>query len=163
MEGFANVSRRNFLRAVAASGIAAGTLGLAGCAPQAGPTQSGAPAGKLADTGSWRTAPEPIAEDQITATKTADVVIIGGGIAGVSTAVSALENGLSVIVLEKNETPRMTGLDFGCVNPSLVKEAGLGITEEQQYQLVRDWVHMGGEPRASRHHLEVRAPQRRGR
>lgn len=143
MEGFANVSRRNFLRAVAASGIAAGTLGLAGCAPQAGPTQSGAPAGKLADTGSWRTAPEPIAEDQITATKTADVVIIGGGIAGVSTAVSALENGLSVIVLEKNETPRMTGLDFGCVNPSLVKEAGLGITEEQQYQLVRDWVHMG--------------------
>ncbi|WP_442877742.1 twin-arginine translocation signal domain-containing protein, partial [Adlercreutzia sp.] len=30
MEGFANVSRRNFLRAVAASGIAAGTLGLAG-------------------------------------------------------------------------------------------------------------------------------------
>lgn len=142
MEGFANVSRRNFLRAVAASGIAAGTLGLAGCAPQAGSAQGGSSADKLTDTGSWRTAPEPIAEDQITATETADVVIIGGGLAGVSTGASAQENGLSVIVLEKNETPRMTGLDFGCVNPTLAKEAGVDLSEADFYKMCREWVHM---------------------
>lgn len=58
------------------------------------------------------------------------------------TAVSALENGLSVIVLEMNETPRMTGLDFGCVNPTIAKDNGLELSEQQTYQLVRDWVHM---------------------
>lgn len=137
------VSRRNFLHLMAGVGIAGGALGLTGCAPQAPASTPAAAAGEKADgPASWRTPPEPIAEDQIAGTETADVVVIGGGLSGVCTAASALENGLSVIVLEMNETPRMTGLDFGCVNPAIAKENGVNISEDQIYQLVRDWVHM---------------------
>lgn len=140
---FDGLSRRNFFRLAAVAGAATGVAGLAGCAPQ--PPAASATAGDdLAATGaaSWRTAPEPIDESAITTTQEADVVVVGGGLAGVCTAASALENGLSVIVLEKNETPRMTGLDFGCVNPTIAKEAGLELSEQEMYQMARDWIHM---------------------
>ena len=137
------VSRRNFLRLVAGAGLMSGAAGLVGCAPQTpSETPTAATGADEAATASWRTAPEPIAEDQIVGTEKADVIVVGGGIAGVSTAASALENGLSVIVLEANEAPRMTGLDFGCVNPTIAKENDVDISEAEIYQLVRDWVHM---------------------
>lgn len=136
------VSRRNFLRLMATAGIAGGAAGLAGCAPQANTGTQTADTGAPDGAGSWRTSPDPISEDQIVSTEQADVVIIGGGLSGVCTAVSALENGLTAIVLEMNEAPRMTGLDFGCVNPTIAKENGLELSEADMYQLVRDWVHM---------------------
>lgn len=136
------VSRRNFLRLMTAAGIAGGAISLSGCTPQPNSGTHAAATGDVNPTTSWRTAPDPIGEEHIVSTEHADVVVIGGGISGVCTAVSALENGLSVIVLEMNETPRMTGLDFGCVNPTIAKDNGLELSEQQTYQLVRDWVHM---------------------
>ncbi|MEC4185036.1 FAD-dependent oxidoreductase [Adlercreutzia sp. R21] len=136
------VSRRNFLRLMATAGIAGGAVGLAGCAPQANSTTPTADTGSDAEAASWRTAPEPIADDAVAGTEQADVVVIGGGLSGVCTAASAIENGLSVIVLEMNDAPRMTGLDFGCVNPTIAKENGLELSDADTYRLVRDWVHM---------------------
>ena len=92
--------------------------------------------------GTWLGSPEIVDDAQVVQELEADVVVVGGGLAGVSTAVSALENGLSVIVLEKNEQPRAVGLDFGCVNPTIAMEAGLGLSDDEIYQLVRDWTHM---------------------
>lgn len=138
------LSRRNFFQLMATAGVAAGAAaGLAGCAPQAPATSSGGGEG-LGSTGegSWRTAPAPIDESKISATQEADVVVVGGGLSGVCTAASALENGLSVIVLEKNEMPRMTGLDFGCVNSTLQKENGVELSEDDIYRMTRDWIHM---------------------
>ena len=40
---------------------------------------------------------------------THDLIIIGGGIAGLSTAVQAVDNGLTPLVLEKGEAP-----DYPC-------------------------------------------------
>ena len=112
-----------------------------GCAPQ-GQTSTVKETAGSEGKSSWRTAPSPIADDDISSTEEADVVVIGGGIGGVCVAASAAENGLSVIVLEKNESPRMTGLDFGCVNPSIAKEAGLELNEDDIYRMTREWVHM---------------------
>lgn len=139
------MNRRNFLRLAGAAGLLAGTAGIAGCAPGASAESGLSAAGGSPDGAqgsSWRTAPEPVAEEAIVETREADVVVVGGGLSGVCTAASALENGLSVVVLEMNETPRLTGLDFGCVNPSIAKEAGLELSEDDMYQLVRDWSHM---------------------
>lgn len=140
---FDGLSRRNFFRLAAMAGAATGVAGLAGCAPQP-PAASATAGNNLAATGvaSWRTAPEPIDESAIAATQEADVVVVGGGLSGVCTAVSALENGLSVIVLEKNETPRMTGLDFGVVNAGLQKENGMELSEDDIYRMTREWIHM---------------------
>lgn len=135
--------RRTFLELAATAGAGAGALSLIGCAPSR-PSSSAATQGSngAAASASWRTQPDPIVEGDITQTQEADVVIIGGGLAGVSTAASALEQGLSVIMLEKNEQPRMTGLDFGCVNPTIAKEAGLELSESDIYRLIRDWTRL---------------------
>ncbi|MEC4273083.1 FAD-dependent oxidoreductase [Adlercreutzia sp. R25] len=138
------VSRRGFMRLMATAGLATGVAGLTGCAPQATADKK-TDANDLAETGSsWRDVPAPIDESLITDTQEADVIVVGGGLAGVSTAASAVENGLTVIVLEKNETPRMTGLDFGCVNSTLAKEAGLELSDEDIYKMTREWIHMSG-------------------
>lgn len=141
--GGPKLNRRNFLHMAAAAGLAGGTALLAGCAPkQSSDPEALATTSEANAKSSWRTAPEPIDESLITDTVEADVVIIGGGISGVSTGASAIENGLSVIVLEQNEEPRMMGFDFGGVNSTMAKEAGLELSDEKIYQMVRDWTHM---------------------
>lgn len=136
------LNRRNFLKIAAAGGITAGVASMTGCSPQSSAVSDASTGGSAGELGasSWRTAPDPIDESSITNTQEADVIIVGGGIAGVSTAASALENGLSVIVLEKNEQPRMTGLDFGCVNPQIAIDAGLELSEEDIHTMTREWV-----------------------
>lgn len=137
----ATLSRRGFLGATAlgaASVIGAGLA--AGCAPQE-PTATPAGSDALAATGdtpAFLTAPDPIAEADITATLETDVLVIGAGIAGASTATSAVENGLSVIMVEKAEAPRAVGLDFGLVNPQCALDAG--VPEQDPYELTRDHV-----------------------
>lgn len=133
-------SRRNFLQMAAVAGASAGAMALTGCAGT--PKEASNAAGEVSAVreSSWLTKPEAIAEDQIARTEEADIIVIGGGLSGISTAVSSLENGQSVIALEKNQYPRYTGLDFGCVNPSLAKKYDL--PEADPYEVTRDWVKM---------------------
>lgn len=137
----ATLSRRGFLGATAlgaASVIGAGLA--AGCAPQETATApaDGTALAASGDTPAFLTAPAPIAEADITATLETDVLVIGAGIAGASTATSAVENGLSVIMVEKAEAPRAVGLDFGLVNPQIVLDAG--VPKQDPYELTRDHV-----------------------
>lgn len=144
------LSRRGFLKAAAlGSGVLAGTTALAGCSPQA-PAANGAAngsgsagasaAGDLAATGvpAFLTAPAPIAEADIVATMDCDVLVLGAGIAGACTAASAVENDLSVIMVDKAEAPRAVGLDFGLINPQCALDAG--IPRQDPYELTRDHV-----------------------
>lgn len=104
-----NMNRRNFLKGAALTGAAAIAAGMAGCAPK---TQSEA----LAETGgsqwgsfdadgvytpSFLIAPEPVDESALVETVEADVVVVGMGLAGICAARAALEEGASVICLEK--------------------------------------------------------------
>ena len=119
----ANVDRRGFVKgaALGAAGLVA-TGALAACAAPAEKTEQSAAAadGDLASTtGSgvnsadqkwaFEIAPEPIADDQITATEEADVVVVGGGMAGMVTAASCAENGLKVILISASQAPVSRG------------------------------------------------------
>ena len=91
------------------------------------------------ETINWRTAPEPIAEENITDTLEADVVVIGLGQAGLACARAAIEGGASVIVIEKmdEENHAWTGCDFGHINSQWLKEQG--IPEVDPVEALNDW------------------------
>lgn len=127
-----DLTRRNFLKGLAVGGAAlAGSAALAGCQPSAGEgsesTAAAAGDGSTAsgDAPSFMQAPDPIADGDIAQTIDTEVLIIGAGIAGATTASSCIENGVEVCLIEKNEMPRAIGLDYGLVNPSIMAEKGI--------------------------------------
>ena len=133
------ITRRQFLQGMAGSAC------LAAASAHAAPLKVQAEEMGEGEKPSFLTAPEEVDESEISETITADVVVVGGGLAGICTAVSAFENGLSVAVVEKNEVARGTGLDFGCINSSLAKEYGIPeYTKEDIYRMTRRWVSESG-------------------
>lgn len=64
-------------------------------------TEKAAPA--AAGTHSWEVAPEPIPDSEITQTVETEVLVIGGGYSGVCTVASCAEQGLKVILVEKDD------------------------------------------------------------
>lgn len=108
----------------------AGTGALSGCqasADGAGASGDGTGSGTAANASepSFLTAPDPIAESDISKTIDTEVLVIGAGIAGAATASSCVENGVEVCMVEKNEFPRAIGLDYGLVNPSIMADVGI--------------------------------------
>lgn len=125
------MSRRAFIGS-ALAGSTVATLGLAGCTPKASNAAGGSTTTATTGEGpgsspSFLTAPEPVAEDDITATKDADVVIVGCGMAGMAAARAAAEEGAKVIVVEKSERFNCRGSmgsQIGAVNSIYQQQAG---------------------------------------
>lgn len=109
------LSRRNFLQAAGIAGVAAATLGLTACGPK--------------NEASAESAVEEVIE--AAETKSADIVVVGGGMSGLCAAVSAADEGRSVIILEQFTSLGGNGLGtegiFGC-GSSLQKEQGIEFT-----------------------------------
>lgn len=160
-------SRRNFVKGAAisaASFVVAGIL--PGCA-QTAPTSASSPAPSAAkdplawmtpDAGmfDWRKAPKP--PTTFAQTFSCDVVVCGAGIAGLNAARSAAEQGLKVIVLEKDETYDVHGFQCAAVNSRWSKEAGAEIDPMEYFReyvsqhanrvnsdIIRLWVEKSGE------------------
>ncbi|MBR2834911.1 MAG: FAD-dependent oxidoreductase [Coriobacteriales bacterium] len=126
--------------------------------PGVGEYPLGVPAGTPAGL-DWMNIPEPITD--IADEKTADVVVIGAGIAGLTAARAALEAGASVIVLEASTSWQARGLDLGVFNAQNQIEVGFETSEEdmngiclemQRYSgnranqaIMRNWIHRCGE------------------
>ena len=135
----ANVDRRGFVKgaALGAAGLVATGALAAGAAPAEKTEQSAAAAdGDLASTAgsgvnsadqkwAFEIAPEPIADDQITATEEADVVVVGGGMAGMVTAASCAENGLKVILISASQAPVSRGGSNNGVYSKAMEQMGL--------------------------------------
>lgn len=125
------ISRRNFVKGTVAGTAGAATLGFLGaCAPRtATPTPEATEAATKAATAgwSWETAPEPIPASEIKETIETEVLILGAGNSGVSSACSAAENGAKVIVAEKTKTINGRGGGVGACNSRLNKELGFEI------------------------------------
>lgn len=125
-----STTRRNFLKGagISALGIAS-AAGLAACAPKAEPakTDAATAADSLATTGenSWLE-PEPqISADQIAETVDADVVVCGGGTAGLFAACAAAEEGAKTVMLEQFAKDQGSGVrdDIGAYNTRVQQES----------------------------------------
>lgn len=139
-----SIDRRQFLLGATAAASSAAFVSLAGCAP-ASSKESGSQAAvqAAAEPGkySWETAPEMPADDKIVETVEADVVVIGAGLAGVTCACKAAENGANVVVVEKGSTWSGRGGHFGVFGSRLMKEKGI---ENDPYEVAREWVAISG-------------------
>lgn len=94
--------------------------------------------------GAWRIPPEPIGEEQLKGTGTADVIVVGAAYAGTAAARAATEAGASVIVLEKMPKRKFFtfGVDFGHLNSSLFESRGVPKVDELEF--LNDWQLRGG-------------------
>ncbi|MEE0706631.1 MAG: FAD-dependent oxidoreductase [Adlercreutzia sp.] len=136
-------SRRDFLKIGAVGAAGAAAAGLAGCAPAAdnGGSSNGAaaPAGdnasgavstndvviKLGDQmpkWSFMVPPEPIADDQITETVENDIIIVGAGMSGLTTAVAAAEKGGKVTLFSASSAPISRGGSNYARNSKVMEE-----------------------------------------
>ena len=115
------VSRRTFVAgAAAAAGAAAGAQVLAGEA---------AGIAKAAEQQAWDARPASVA-DKVSATEEHEIVIVGGGNAGVICGVEAAELGADVIVLEKTDANTMWAGDIDACDSQLQKDAGVEADKE---------------------------------
>ena len=84
--------------------------------------------GRPMDPRDWPGEAPVISDDEIAAEYEAEVVVVGGGHAGLQCALAAAESGASVIVVEKKPEQGMTwmGEQIGTFNSKLLTERGFG-------------------------------------
>ena len=87
--------------------------------------------------GSWTESPAPIEESAIRETLDCDVAVAGAGIAGVTCALRAAQNGLRVIVLEKSANWNARGGNIGVANSAFMRAQGY---ENDPEVLAREWI-----------------------
>lgn len=135
------ISRRSFIKgiAVGAAGIAAaGTLG--GCGQESATTSktSSKVAGEPGKA-SFEVPPPPIPEKDIKQTVTADVVVCGGGLAGMCAAISAAQAGAKVVLLEKGSITSFRGIDYGAIGSSIQKLSGAKVDKAEAVREIMRW------------------------
>lgn len=147
------MNRRDFLRGAAATAAAAGAAAAWGCAPQS-PAASAQGDDALAGTGAASESEtavytslgdveffeptgsevsfvaDPIADDEIAEVWDCDVLVCGAGIAGLSAAASAAENGLKVILVEKGSTVPQRGNDVCGFGSQLMERLGYHVDRQ---------------------------------
>ena len=129
-----HINRRSFLKGAAATGAMAAIA-------SAHPASAAEPAtGNKAAARSWRDKPEPIDESLISEGGTYDIVVVGGGNAGLVCACSAAAKGASVAVIEnqpENNYTRGIGSQCGTVNSRHALEHGAPRIDEDDF--LREW------------------------
>ena len=129
-----HINRRSFIKGVAATGAMA-TIASAHPASAAESTTENRSAAK-----SWRDRPDPIDESLISDGGTYDVVVVGGGNAGLICACAAFYKGASVAVIE-NQTEKAyvpgSGKEVGHVNSEYAMSQGAPRINEDEF--LREW------------------------
>jgi len=122
------LSRKEFLKgaAVSAVGVAALSTGFAGAAEEAAPASAPTPGYICPED--WLGEAPVIPEEEIKATYTADVIVCGGGHAGIQAGLGAIQEGVSVMVLESQDPDLFScfGDDICSYNSKFLTERGFG-------------------------------------
>lgn len=127
------ISRRTFLSGAAlATGAAALGGAMAGCAPLASTNSNNVGSNGTGQSGdarhSWEIIPDAITE--FARTVETEVVVIGAGLAGLSTACSAAEQGSKVVVVEKTGSWNGRSAGFGAVKSRALDAYGYTVDKE---------------------------------
>ena len=93
------------------------------------------------DDCAWAKKPDPIPEKQIAETQEAEVLIIGGGIAGLAAGARCTDLGLRCTVLEKYHGIVARGAHIACTDSAVMRRLGVSIDKKQ---FARDWMHICG-------------------
>ncbi len=103
------MNRRTFVAGAALAG--AGAAAMSGMVASAQADEAGALTAEAVEGGTWdfEVAPDPVPEDQITKTYEADIIVIGAGVAGLTCAASATEEGADVILFAASSAPVSRG------------------------------------------------------
>lgn len=147
------LNRRDFLKGASAVGAlgALGAMGtLAGCAPaapgegssSAGAESAGSPSALNAETvagkqWSFEIPPEPIADGDIAETFSAEVIVVGAGMAGMCCATSAAEQGVNVIVVDAGTKPISRGGSNQAIGTKYQREMGVDYTPKDALDHVK--------------------------
>ena len=91
--------------------------------------------------GEWKEKPAQIPGESITRDMTADVVVVGAGIAGMSCALRAAQTGAEVIVLEQSSSWTARGMNIGIIDSGFMKERGWDYKAEE---VAREWIKICG-------------------
>jgi len=91
--------------------------------------------------------PPPIPAKDIKETATADVVVVGAGIAGLTAVLSAAEAGAQTILLEKGPGYNFRGLHNAAIASRLQKEAGIKVDKEKLIYTVMETAAYRGDQR----------------
>jgi fumarate reductase flavoprotein subunit len=94
---------------------------------------------KEPEKASFELPPPPILAKDIRETVTADVVVVGAGIAGLTAALSAAGAGARTILLEKGPTYNVRGLHNAAIASRLQKRAGIKIDRAQIISTIMEW------------------------
>ncbi len=127
------ISRRSFLTgsAVASAFALGGMFGCSSNTPTIEPSSTGGSSSVAQSTSSgahsWEIYPGDIDESLITETIESDVVIVGLGASGVYAATSAIENGLSVNVLERSTSFNANGGSHYMFNSKAQRDLGMEV------------------------------------
>jgi fumarate reductase flavoprotein subunit len=105
--------------------MVSGVAGIAASTPLMAQQSKAAPSAGCRP--SWENPPAPIPAGEIKNTVTTEVVVIGAGIAGMVTALSAAEGGAKVAVLEKTKKFSARGFDVAAIDSRIQKKAGIKI------------------------------------
>ena len=125
------LNRRSFI-----TGAAAGAAAIAAAAAVPAATQARADEAAKAAYPAWLGEPPVIADDQIAQTVEVDVVVVGGGNAGVMCACAAAEEGATVAVLEAQAQDAIWyyGLhDIASLNSNYAREQGIEDIKKSEF------------------------------
>ena len=138
------MSRRSFLAGLAGTAAVGGTMamGLAGCGGQPsarGGSENGS-AAAAASQGSyaWEQVPEPIDEHLVSEELECEICVVGAGNAGVVAALTAVEEGADVVVMQKHDHVQTQGTGHACVYSKLQESLGIDC-DEFIPRAVRQW------------------------
>ncbi len=134
------LSRRQFIGLGSAAAFSTAAASLAGCAPSAGNSSEEDAEQVVESADDWMGSDPDIAEEDIAETVESDVVIVGAGVAGSIAACAAVEEGASVVILDKGVINHIGGPACSILNSEFQLSQGMDEYDatQQLYELVRE-------------------------